>query len=53
MDLTEVYFEMMTFIRPVLIISGMVSLTLAMIVMLVNMLINAFCGNGFRIGGVR
>lgn len=53
MELTEVYFEMMTFIRPVLIICGMVSLTISMIVMLVNMLINAFTGNGFKIGAFR
>ncbi len=50
MELTEIYVEMMTVIKPVLIISGMISLTIAVIVMLVNMMIDAFTGKGFRIG---
>lgn len=48
--MTEIYLEMMIIIKPVLIISGMLSLTIAVIVMLVNMLIDAFSGKGFRIG---
>lgn len=50
MELTEIYVEMMTVIKPVLIVSGMISLTIAVIVMLVNMMIDAFTGKGFRIG---
>ena len=48
--MTEVYLEMMVVIKPVLIISGMLSLTISVIVMLVNMLIDAFSGKGLRIG---
>lgn len=50
MELTEIYVEMMTVIKPVLVLSGMLSLTITVIVMLVNMMIDAFSGKGFRIG---
>lgn len=50
MDLTLIYTDLLATIRPVLIVSGMLSLTISVIVMLVNMLINAFTGKGFSIG---
>lgn len=50
MTLSEIYFLIMDPLKDVLILSGMVSLTISLIVMLVNMLIDAFSGKGFRIG---
>ena len=50
MDLTTMYGEIMTIIKPVLVLSGMLSLTVSVITMLVNMVIDAFTGHGFRIG---
>lgn len=50
MTLTEVYSLLMDSIKPVLIISGMLSLTIGSIVMLVNMIVGAATGKGFTIG---
>lgn len=50
MDITLYYTEIMSIISPVLTLSGMIAFTIAVIVMLVNMLIDAFTGKGFRIG---
>lgn len=50
MDLTLYYTDIMGVITPVLVLSGMLALTISVIVMLVNMVIDAFTGKGFRIG---
>lgn len=50
MDITQAYTLMMSAIGPVLVLSGMLALTIAVIVMLVNMVIDAFTGRGFRVG---
>ena len=50
MDLTLYYTDSMGVITPVLVLSGMLALTISVIVMLVNMVIDAFTGKGFRIG---
>lgn len=50
MTLTEVYSLLMDPIKPVLIVSGMLALTISIIVALVNMIINAATGKGFTIG---
>lgn len=50
MTLTEVYSLLMDPIKTVLIISGMLSLTIGLIVMLVNMIVGAATGKGFTIG---
>lgn len=50
MDYTTIFNEMMSVISPVLVTSGMLSLTIAFITMLINMIINAATGKGFTIG---
>lgn len=50
MNYTSIFNEMMSVISPVLVVSGMLALTIAFIVMLVNMIINAATGKGFTIG---
>lgn len=50
MDITGIYSMYMSSITPLLIISGFLALTISLIVMLVNMIIDAFTGKGFRIG---
>ena len=50
MTLTEVYSLLMDPIKSVFIISGMLSLTIGLIVMLVNMIVGAATGKGFTIG---
>lgn len=50
MEITQVYKDFMEVISPILILSGMLSLTISFIVMLVNMIINAATGKGFHIG---
>lgn len=50
MDITEIYSMYMSSITPLLIISGFLALTISLIVMLVNMIIDDFTGKGFRIG---
>lgn len=51
MDIVNLlYADMLEVVKPILILSGMLSFTISVIVMLVNMLINAFTGKGFSIG---
>lgn len=50
MDISYMYSEIMTTIAPLLTLSGMLALTINLIVMLVNMIIDAASGKGFRIG---
>lgn len=50
MDITQIYLDFMEVIKPCLIISGMLSLTISLIVTLVTMVINAATGKGFKIG---
>lgn len=50
MTLTEVYLLLMDPVRDVLIVSGMLALTMSLIVMLVNMIVGAATGQGFSIG---
>ncbi len=50
MNIDLLYKEIMSQIAPVLTLSGSLALTIALIVMLVNMLIDAFTGRGFHIG---
>lgn len=49
MDITSCYVDLMKVISPVLILSGMLALTISVIVMLINMLINAFIGRGIKL----
>lgn len=50
MTLTEVYSLLMDPIKDVLIVSGMLALTISLVVMLVNMVVGAATGKGFTIG---
>lgn len=50
MDLSYMYSELMSIIAPFLTLSGMLALTISLIVMLVNMIIGAATGKGFNIG---
>lgn len=50
MDVTGIYSTYLSAITPLLIVSGFLALTISLIVMLVNMIIDAFTGKGFRIG---
>lgn len=50
MDVTSYYVGLMEVISPILVISGMVALTISVIVMLINMIIDAFTGKGLHIG---
>lgn len=50
MDVTSYYVGIMNVINPVLVLGGMVALTVSVIVMLINMIIDAFCGKGLHIG---
>ena len=50
MDIGVVYSDFMSVITPILILSGMLALTISLIVMLVNMIIGAATGKGFNIG---
>lgn len=50
MDIGVIYLDFMEVIKPILILSGMLSLTISLIVMLVNMVIGAATGKGFNIG---
>ena len=50
MNYLELYYaDIMALISPILTLSGFISLTIAIIVMLVNMVIDAFSGRGFKI----
>lgn len=50
MDITTVYSEFFEVIKPCLIVSGLLSLTLNLIIMLINMIISSATGQGLRIG---
>lgn len=50
MNYNLLYKEIMVTISPILILSGAIAFTLSMIVMLINMLINAASGKGLHIG---
>lgn len=50
MDVSLVYSEVLAEISPIIILSGALAFTLAMIVMLINMVISAATGKGFHIG---
>lgn len=50
MDITQIYIDIMTIIKYPLILSGALALTISLIVMLVNMIIGAATGKGFKIG---
>ncbi|MBQ8902328.1 MAG: hypothetical protein IJY87_04605 [Bacilli bacterium] len=50
MDITLFYTDIMAVITPIIVLSGFIALTISLIVMLINMLINAFSGKGIRIG---
>lgn len=50
MDISAIFNDYMSIIKPVLILSGMLSLTISLIVMLVNMIVSAATGKGFSIG---
>lgn len=49
MDIGLYYTEIMSACKDILILSGFVALTINLIVMLINILINAFCGKGFKL----
>lgn len=50
MNVNALYSEIMSQIAPILTLAGGLSLTIALIVMLVNMVINSATGKGFTIG---
>lgn len=50
MDITLLYTDIMELIAPILTLGGFLSLTIALIITLVNMIINAATGKGFTIG---
>ena len=49
MNINVFYSEIMSCIKDTLIVGGALSLTVNLIVMLLNMLINAATGRGFRL----
>ncbi len=49
-DISTALLEMFSILKPILILSGWLAFALAVIVMLVNMVIDAATGKGFRIG---
>lgn len=50
MDITQAFVDIMGVIAPILTLSGMLSLAISLIVMLVNMIVGAATGKGFSIG---
>ncbi len=50
MDITGYYVGIMEVIKPCLVLGGMLSLTISIIVALINMMIDAFIGKGLHIG---
>ena len=50
MDITVYYVALLDVIKPILALSGWLALTISVIVMIINMIIDAFIGKGFRIG---
>lgn len=51
MNVNDMFSLMFSTISPVLTLSGILAFTIRMIVILVNMVINAATGRGFSIGG--
>lgn len=47
---TEIFLLMFDTVKPLLVVSGVLAFTLRMIVVLINMIIDAATGRGFRIG---
>ncbi len=50
---TEIFLLMFDTVKPLLVVSGVLAFTLRMIVVLINMIIDAATGRGFRIGSER
>lgn len=50
MDVSQIFTDLFSVISPILTVAGLLALAISLIVMLVNMLINAFTGKGFTIG---
>lgn len=50
MDVSSLYVVILEAIKLPLVVGGLVALTVAIIVMLINMLIDAFTGRGLHIG---
>lgn len=50
MNVNLLYQEIMSYIAPILTLSGALALTISLIIMLINMVINAATGKGFTIG---
>lgn len=50
MNVDLLYQEIMSHIAPIITLSGALAFTIAMIVMLINMIINAATGKGLSIG---
>lgn len=50
MDITNLYLAYFEAIKPILVMSGILSLTISVIVMLINMVISSFTGKGLHIG---
>lgn len=50
MNVEILYSQIMAEISPLLVLSGMLAFTISIIVMLINMIINAATGKGFTIG---
>ena len=50
MDYSEIYLTLLEPIVPLIQISGWLAFTIAICVMLINMVINAATGKGFNIG---
>ena len=49
MDINLFYSEIMSSCKDILVLSGFIALTINLIVMLINILINAFTGRGFKL----
>ncbi len=47
---TEIFLLMFDTVKPLLVVSGVLAFTIRMIVVLINMVIDAATGRGFRIG---
>lgn len=48
MDLTNYFVEIMKVISPMLALSGLISLVISLICMLIDILINSVCGKGMK-----
>lgn len=49
-DYADLYVKLIEAITPFIQVCGLVALTVALVVMLINMLIDAFTGKGLHIG---